>query len=208
MPDKRPEWFPDWKGETVVIVASGPSAGGQDYEAWRGRARFIVVNCSWKLVPWADVLVAADGGWWQRHKGAPDFPGMKVTVDFNASRDFGLHLVRLLNTAPGITVERPGHIGMGRNTGFYAINLAVQFGPPAKIILAGYDMNVDAGIHWHGPHPKGMNNPRPDTIAKWRKILDGEAATLRRLGVDVVNASPSSALVNYPKMSLAEAFDR
>lgn len=200
-----PEWFPDWKGETVVVVAGGPSAGGKDYEAYRGRAKFFVVNNAWQLVPWADVLIAADGGWWNRNKGLPKFKGLKITLDFNISRDFDVKLVKLLRTSNGITVDHPGMVGMGRNSGFYAINLAVQFGA-RKIVLAGFDMNLKKGLHWHGPHPKGMNNPRPDTVAKWCKILDGEAKTLRKMGVEVINICASSSLQNFPKMSLEEAF--
>lgn len=206
---KRPDWFPDWSGETVVVVAGGPSAGGLDYEALRGRARAIVVNNSWKLVRWADVLFAGDANWWRRNKGAiTKFEGLKVTLDFSISREFDVRLVQLMKTCNGISTDKPGMIGMGRNSGFHAINLAVQFGPPRKIVLAGFDMNLDNGVHWHGEHPPGMNNPREHLIAKWRKTLDGEVKTFKKLGVEVINTSATSSLQNYPKMSLEEAMAR
>lgn len=207
MTQRSPDWFLDWKGQTAVIVASGPSAKLYDYELYRDRAHFIATNESWRLVPWAEVIMGADGGWWRETKGLPEFKGLKTTLDFNVSREFDIKLLKLLNTARGITVERPGMIGMGRNSGFYAANLAVQF-KATKLILAGFDMNLDNGIHWHGPHKsKKLNNPRIETITRWRKILDGEAKTFEKLGVRVINVSPSSSLKAYPKMTLQEAFE-
>jgi hypothetical protein len=51
---KRPDWFPDWRGETVVTVAGGSRAATVNLECAKGRAKFIAINDSWKL---------ADGDW-------------------------------------------------------------------------------------------------------------------------------------------------
>jgi hypothetical protein len=37
--------------------------------------------------------------------------------------------------------------------------------------------------------------------------MDAAAETIAAMGITVINASPISALVNYPKMSLLEALD-
>lgn len=81
----------------------------------------------------------------------------------------------------------------------------MQFGPPRKIILVGFDMRIDLGIHWHGRHPPGMNNPSQANVIKWRAVLDGVAGQLSDLGVTVINCSPVSSLAAYPKMTFAEA---
>lgn len=199
-----PDWFLNWDNETTVIVASGPSASEYNYDDFKGRAKFIVTNQSWRLVPWADVLLGADASFWNRTKGVPDFKGLKVTVDFNASRDFGIKLIRLDRLERGIIVKEPGIVGKGANSGFYAANLAVQFGSK-KLVLSGFDMNLNHGVHWHGEHPKGMSNPRAVTIDKWRKLLDQQAKTFQKLGVQVINVSMISSLEAYPKMTLSEA---
>ncbi len=207
----RPDWFPDWAGQTCVIVASGPSAGTASVEQAQGRARVIAVNNSWRLAPWADVLYGCDFNWWKTQGGVPDFAGLKISQDDGWNQrcrqtypDVRLvHCDRVYDRKQDL-IARPGMTGWGGNSGFQALSLAVQFGAN-KIILVGYDMRVDLGVHWHGKHPKGLNNPQAQTADQWRGALDGAAKTLRDAGVTVINASPISALKNYPKMTLQEA---
>lgn len=206
----KPDWWPteSWEGQTVVIIAAGPSANMYDYRPYRDRAKFIVINNSRKLVPDADVLISSDGGWWNANEGAQDFKGLKLTCDWSITQAYrNVHLIRISKIHPGITVERPAYVGIGLNTGFYAVNMAVQFGPPKKMILSGFDMNMINGVHWHGPHPKGWNNPNNDKLYRWRKILDNQSRTLRDFGITVINVCPTSSLKNYPKMTLEEAFN-
>lgn len=200
---KRPEWFPDWKGHIAVVVASGPSAGAIDYAPYKGRAKFIACNYSYKLVPWADAMIGADLGFWNQHKGCKDFAGLKMTTDDAGVRPYGLNLVRLDKLTYGFSIHQPGYVGMGANTGFYAINITLQFGPPKGIIICGFDMQ---GSHWHGPHPRGMNNPGPVQFNKWAPLLDKQSKFLDRLGVPLINASVESRLQNFPKMPFDKAF--
>lgn len=106
-----------------------------------------------------------------------------------------------------ILVEEPGAIGAGGNSGFQALNLAVQFGA-MRILLVGFDMHMAAGVHWHGDHGKGLNNPRDHNFMKWRRTFDKAARTIRDIGVDVVNASLDSALTAFPKMTVEQAMER
>lgn len=86
------------------------------------------------------------------------------------------------------------------------MQLAVQFGAK-RLLLVGFDMRVDHGLHWHGRHGAGLNNPNQQNVARWRRVIDAAAPTLQALGVTVINCSPISALENYPKMSLSEALN-
>lgn len=100
-------------------------------------------------------------------------------------------------------MDQPGVIGWGHNSGFHALNLAAQFGA-RRIVLVGYDASVAHGVHWHGKHER-MGNPVASTCEKWRRALDGVAPQLAALGVEVLNASPISALTAYPKCTLEES---
>lgn len=117
---------------------------------------------------------------------------------------WGLRLVTLVRNDDTLLFNRFGEIGWGGNGGFHALNLAIQFGAK-RVVLVGYDMRVDRGVHWHGEHPKGMNNPAEVNVRKWLHILDKQAGLLGRLGVEVLNASPVSALTAYPKVDFAAA---
>lgn len=197
---RRPDWWPNWSGETCVIVAGGPSVKDVDLSAVRGRTRVAVVNNSWQLAPWADLLYACDCRWWHANPAALSFAGLKVTMSSNCP--FPIHSVDVV-TGSRIIVDEP-RISSGSNSGFQISNLVVQFGAK-KLVWVGMDMRVDLGLHWHGPHGKTMNNPTAERVARWRKCLDDAASDFARLGVTVINTSSVSALRNYPKMSLAEA---
>jgi len=75
------------------------------------------------------------------------------------------------------------------------------------MILVGFDMRLDQGVHWHGRHPRGLNNPAQANFEKWRKVLDAVAEPIKDMGVTVINCSPVSALTAYPKMTFAEALE-
>jgi hypothetical protein len=202
----KPEWFPCWDGETVVVVASGPSAKDVLLQAAKGAARFIAVNTSWRLVPWADALYAADFAWWNQYKGCPDFSGLKLSTDKKSTEreDWNIRFVKIDRGTDGLVLDRPNVVGWGGNSGFHSINIAAHSGC-RKIILVGFDMTLDHGIHWHGKHPERMNNPRKGNIGRWRRAVDGAAKTLAGIGVTAINCSPVSALENYPKMTFEQA---
>ena len=98
----------------------------------------------------------------------------------------------------------PGTVGWAGNGGFHALNLAAQMAP-RRILLVGFDMRTDRGLHWHGPHPAGLNNPKAQSAERWRVCTDAAAGALARLGVEVINCSAVSALTAYPKMDFMEA---
>lgn len=203
----KPEWYPDWTGQTCVIVASGPSARTVPLELARGKAKFIVINHSWQLAPWADVLYAADYGWWRESKGCPDFKGLKVAGEIRASREgWGVNFVTIAKGDSRLLLNEPGRIGYGHSSGFQALNLAVQFGVK-KIVLVGYDMRLDNGVHWHGKHGPRMNNPTEKLAGIWRSALDRVSDEFKRLGVTVINVSEVSKLESYPKMKFEDAIN-
>lgn len=97
-------------------------------------------------------------------------------------------------------------MGWGGNGGFHTLNLAVQFGL-RKIILLGFDMTLQNGLHWHGRHGGSLNNPRQASVDRWRGVLDSQAKPLAAAGVDVVIGSPGSSLSQFRKLELGEALD-
>ncbi|MCR5875165.1 hypothetical protein LRS10_13790 [Phenylobacterium sp. J426] len=163
----------------------------------------LAVNESWRLAPWADVLYACDPGWWVYRRGVPEYLGLKVTADLGAAETFGLQHVALAEREHQI-LTTPGRIGCGGNSGFQALNLALQFGAP-RIVLVGLDYSASAGVHWHGRHRGHLSNPTAARLAEWARRLDAQAVALAELGVEVLNASPASALTAFRKISLEEA---
>lgn len=205
------KWFPDWSHETCIIVAGGPSAKDAPLADCKGKARVMVVNNGIDLCPWADAVYAADAEWWEVRRGCRTFRGLRVTQSDQAEKMYsGIKRVNLMRTRQivrspkGTIAAGSNDRGQHANSGFQALNLAVQFGAK-RIVLVGYDMTLNHGLHWHGAHKGPLKNPHPDGVAVWRRNLDAAAEYLNVIGVAVLNASPVSALENYPKVDLLDA---
>jgi hypothetical protein len=203
------KWWPDWRGQIAAIIGAGPSAATAGIDQLRSRCRVIAVNTSFQLVPWADILYSCDYAWWQQYKGCPEFAGLRLTHDRRACNEFaGLQRVEIERpNGDDLLLDRPTWIGAGGNSGFQALNLAVQFGA-IRILLIGIDCHLQNGAHWHGRHPYKMNNPAESNVKRWRKAFDGAAGKLQSLGIDVINCSAQSALCNYPKLTIPAALER
>lgn len=200
--------WPDWSGETAVIVASGPSAAEVDLNVGKGRAGFLAVKDGWKLCPWAEYLYACDHHWWEFHKGVVEFRGTRVVYDQRTvDKYLGLDMlkVEIAKHMKDLRFDKPGHVGWGGNSGFHAINLAAQWGVK-RMILVGFDMRVDKGKHFFGDHPYG-GGPSEGNAQIWSAHLDKQAPVLAGMGIEVINCSPVSALTAFPKMSFEDALE-
>lgn len=205
-----------WLGSTIVCIASGPSLTKEDCElvrSWRAAdpidRRAIVVNTSYKLAPWADVLYAADREWWQSYAARVkhEFHGqlwsqIPVGDTNDAVTKFDLQHVRLERYA-GLN-PKVGFVNSGNNSGYQAIGLAYQAGAE-RIVLLGYDMSADAGrTHWHGEH--GWWNAKvARDYGAWAREFKRLYADLCAVNVQLVNASRRTALQSVPQVSLEEA---
>jgi hypothetical protein len=198
-----------WPGSTVVCIASGPSLTVEQCErvrAWRDGGpsrRVIVINTSYVLAPWADVLYACDATWWDFYvkEVSGTFTGELWTQDEKARKRHG---IKKIVSAPGTGLGKvPGVIHQGSNSGFQVINLAWQAGAK-RILLIGYDMRTARGkSHWHGNHPSTMNKAL--NFANWLEQFEPLAKDLAALGVAVINCTTESDLNCFPRAQLAEA---
>jgi len=110
-----------------------------------------------------------------------------------AARYPNINLVEIDRHSDQLSFE-PGKLGAGGNSGFQALNLAVQFGAK-RILLIGFDMHDRSGSHWYGRNnwPNG-NNPDQDNFRRWRRAFELAAPKLKERGVEVFNASDISEL--------------
>jgi hypothetical protein len=193
---------PLWAGKTVTVLASGPSMSQSVADAVReAGVPTIVINTTFHLAPWADVLYAADGFWWAKYaREVESFAGLKVTCD----DDFKLPgLLSLRNTGKVGFDDDKSCIRTGGNSGFQAIHVAVH-GGARRVLLCGMDMH---GGHWHGRHPEPLRNAGDGIFPRWLKHFDELGVHLRERGVSVVNCTPGSALHTWPHMALTDALE-
>jgi hypothetical protein len=207
------DWWQDWRGECVAIVASGPSAKHAGVEQLKDRIHVVAINENIRLVPFADVLYSCDAEWWtirsKDEKQIKNFPGVKIgfEVHINGINRIDIKKRKPMDYTHELQFDEPGVLGSGGNSGFQTINLAVQFGATG-IAMIGFDMRLDSGMHWHGAHKPPMRNPDEVRCALWAKHLDAAAVRLKDIGVDVVNCSPVSRLEKYPKLNIEQTLQR
>lgn len=163
-------------------------------------------------MPWADVAYGCDAAWWVHRRGLPDFKGLKIAWDDHVRPHFpDIELIKIRETARStrgkpeyvdqLIVDEPGTVGSGRNSGFQALNLAVQFGC-TKIVLVGFDLS---GTHYYGRNNwLRAGNPDEYQFDRCRKAYAANVGTLANVGVDVVNASAASTLTCFRKITLAD----
>jgi hypothetical protein len=160
----------------------------------------IAINRSYELFPWAEVLYAADSGFWREYADARRFRGWRYSAD-DTIRHVDpsitpVTIARCPRKGTRLTemVRGPvGTVGYGANSGFQAVNLAAQFGASRILLCLDY-----RGAHWHPDHSLRLRNPMPKQLAQWARDLDSQAETLRAWNIEVINVAPNSALKAYP----------
>jgi hypothetical protein len=202
-----------WPHSKVVIIASGPSLTKEDcslVQQWRNGKdrRVIVINSSYRLAPWADVLFGSDHRWWNEYykRVAQEFAGQLWTQQqgWKPYDMANCPLLRVVQSEakPGLN-QRAGFINQGKNSGYMAIGLAYQAGAD-EIILLGFDMREEGGRkHWHGDHPQGLNSFTDFRV--WIREFDQLSKGLKEVGVRVFNATRHSDLKAFPRVALEDA---
>lgn len=204
---KQYDWWPDWRGESVAIVASGPSMKKVDVSVLKDRIHVIAIKRTVELCPWAEVCYGCDAPWWLHENGLPNFHGIKLFHGAQAANRWpDLRKVDIDIKANTVLVDKPLRIGNGGNSGFQALNLAIQFGAK-DIILLGFDCATpnQHDLHWYGRNQwANANNPMQSNFNTWLKGFDSAKKDIDRLGVEVVNCSAVSSINTFRKAPLNE----
>lgn len=196
--------WPDWTGRAVAIVASGPSTRKAGVELMHGRLPVLAIKRNVDLCPWAEVVYGCDLPWWRSVDGLPAFGGMKLAYAARACDEYGCRKIDIPDIRHDrLKFDKVGEVGAGGNSGFQALNLAVQFGA-ARILLVGFDMHDRGGVHWYGRNTAyQMSNPDRDNFRRWIPAFATAAKQLAERGVEVINASAGSDLTAFRKQPAA-----
>lgn len=180
-----PDWWPDWRGKAVAIVACGPSAKAADPERLIGRMPVLAIKEAFYLCRYPDVVYGCDAAWWRWRVGLKNWSGVKVTQAGTLTAEFpDLHLISVAGDVDQMMMDKPDVIGGGGNSGFQALNLAVQWGA-ARVLLVGFDCR---GEHFYGTNNWSQaSNPGPWNFSRWTRAFDIASRQLTGLGVTVIN---------------------
>ncbi|MES2341730.1 MAG: hypothetical protein V4597_08630 [Pseudomonadota bacterium] len=196
-----------WPGATVAILAGGPSlTAGQAEDVARAGARTIAVKDAIRIAPWAGVLYGGDAKWWGHHgPSLSAYAGPRYGIEpYSPTPDPARWGVAVLRNTGQVGLETdPSGLRTGKNSGYQAVNLAVHLGA-ARIVLLGFDMQPDGQDrhHWFGAHPYRTADP---PYRDFREMFKTIVEPLQALGIEVLNATPGSALDSFPRVALADA---
>lgn len=192
-----------WSGRVAVVVAGGPSVDVKQIRLLgiarsRDLIRAIAINDAVYLCWWADIAYACDRRWWAWHGSLPRFVGQRLTLFANDDGVIDFDQVGFLTKGKLEPFDPdPAALTTGSNSGYQAVHLAAHLGA-SRIVLVGFDMHGD---HWFGHHPalvRGSDSP----FETFKKKFAGLAHALSGMGVEVVNATPGSALTCFPCVDL------
>jgi len=196
------EYEPVIRNDRAFIFAPGSSLTLCEVQKCLSTNGLIIaVGTAWRLAPHADILYHADARWWNYHKGVPRFRGQhKISMEKTLCQD-----VAYVNKGAKHGLDlRPNYLATGGNSGYQAINLAVNHGVK-KIILLGYDMKYDEDRrdNFCGNHPPGVTSGyKPQKFERFIKDFNYIVEPLDKLGVQVYNCNIDSALNCFPKERL------
>lgn len=185
--------LPDWRGSTVVCIASGPSLTAEDCELVRASGHTtIVTNTTFRACPWAHGLYAFDSKWW------------RLYIEEIRSTFAGILFTQSLSARKGVicVAAEPRFRNFG-NSGACAISLAIVAGA-TRVVMLGYDCGLTGGrSHHHGDHPTELNNC--GSIGRWPIQFARLARYAQSRRAVVLNASRETALTCFPRVALEQA---
>lgn len=206
------------QSDKVIIIGSGPSLIGFDFNKLRGLGTIIAVNGSADSVPFADIWFTLDPWGLEGPQLPTNFNGRLVAA---VPEDYGtphaqsrqhrvvpranmlfLHRLRSNNYVNassensfklGLSPD-PSCISTG-NSGYGAFNLAYHLAPK-KILMLGIDANI--GYFYTD---KSRNRP----LTHLAKMFDSTKSQIEKSGISVINGSINSGITTYPRFIVDEA---
>jgi hypothetical protein len=163
----------------------------------------IGCNDAYLFGSWVDVCLFIDAHWYWKHKEwLSAFQGTKVTTleDLIGEPDINV----MQNDIRGMS-PKPSALAANTNTGAAAINLACHMGAK-RILLTGFDMKLDPKTGQSNWHPNNLDKVTDEVFQKFRTWMVHVVAGLQQNfpDVEVLNATPGSALKAFPIVKLWE----
>lgn len=197
-------WQPDrsLEGQTVVLIGGGPSHADIDLGLLKGH-RFAAINSGCRKVrPIAtaeDILYFTDNSWCEQHQDLiEDWPGPVICANRHSKNRLG-DRIRYIDVNE-LTARIGGLSHHVQASSGHIMTCLVQLMGGAGVILTGFDCRVVEGrTHGHDDY-----NSLNDLPVFEGQFLPGWMALAQLLTIEVINATPGSAIPCFPFRSLED----
>jgi hypothetical protein len=191
--------------ETVRVLAGGWSARGLDLARLPGKV--IGVNEAAIEAPNISIALSMDRLFvearWPLLKERAGSTWIRRGNNRNREGEWtGLVVFDCDHTSTTFSEDADGYRLNGTHSGFCALNLAYRL-RPARVVLFGFDHNRGAGgrAYWHADHAwRPGGGTTGGKYAAWARQYGGAAAAFKAAGIEVLNASLTSAIDAFPKV--------
>lgn len=226
-----------WQGGTCWIIGGGPSIAQQfevpedlikkvydrevpisvysPYLSELHNRHTIAINSAFLIGDWIDLVFFGDRGWFfeNRHKVA-EFTGLKVTCSGHLRKPQyqkeNIKFVGKDRTRPKGISRHPSLVSWNLNSGAAAISVAAHMGVK-RIVLLGFDMKLgsDHRQHFHSEYgTRGSRlNAKKLPFDRHLKGFHFIKIHAKKMGIEIINASPDSSITEFRKMSVKEVIE-
>ena len=205
---KKMTFFPLWKipkiwpDSTIYIIGGGPSVSKSPLHLIHNK-NVIGVNNAYKLGKWVDICWFGDSRWfmWNK-KELKNFKGLLVTCQRKLRNADGYDIKSILKGRQAGIDRRPQFVCWNGSSGGSAINLAYHLGAK-KIILIGFDMQpINGKYNYHDDYLE--KRTAVDPYKKFLIPFPVIAKAARKLGIEILNATPGSKINCFPMVNLED----
>lgn len=205
---------PYWSDRPVIIVGSGSSLKGFDFNLLNGLGYILAVKeAIWDL-PFADACFSLHLPWTKRRPAELTELASRITLYLAvpkgmSEKQYGSIIPRAIYIDRGNEKhlsDNPALIHAGGNSGFGALNLA-YLKRAKSIYLFGFDFNRNGGHYC----PERYEEPDSHNARYWENWGDNFINTKQQLakaGISIINASPNSSIKAFPKATIEAALER
>lgn len=175
----------------------------------------IGINVAYLIGDWIDMVFFGDVSFFLSHqKALAEFKGLKISCHPNVEQYDWVKFLRHDSSHTRGISSNPRMVSWNGNSGSAAISLAVHTGAK-RIFLLGFDMKVDTKNkdHWHSLYPKGDDRwprkkpgklPFEHHVGRYLMGFPEIAKDARKMGVEIINVCPDSAIEQFPKVALKD----
>lgn len=195
-----------FEGQTIAIMAGGPSLRGFQWERLL-HAPVIAINRAYEVLPMASLLWWSDARFWRHHQAGitAHRASWKATcqIGYHDGNPLPTWVTKYSFTGKDGFDPDPQCLRHGNNSAYAAMHLAAHLGA-RKLVLLGVDMrHGPAGeTHFHDGH--GLPHQEQTLTQLMIPYFSTLAGPLAERGIEVINASPNSALTVWPRCSIDE----
>lgn len=224
----RPHKLPKiWNGATAYVIGGGasivrtfnipdhvvegvrtrrlPVSAYAPYMTQLHSKHVLGVNVAYQLGSWVDFCFFGDEGFGMKHlHGFCNYKGKVLTIRDKFAqpcyKHYRITYIAKSNRTNGIDAKK---VCWNGNSGMAAVNVAYLLGA-TRIVLVGFDMNVDKDYqHYHQQYRKekrAKNLPFKQHLS----CMDAVKADADKLGVEIINSNPDSAITQFEKQPFSE----